>query len=207
MSKRWKRSAHKRALLPPWVPVLYFMASRWYKRASNLPRAGITISKPRKARHCCGQISGWHRFSPLQHNAQPYRKSRRRTDTPGTILSLPAIFSEPFPPPPPLPLSLNEEVFLEVWLSMCHSILRASSHSPLPQTLPPSSTSNVFLDKKSMVSGATLVFLDRSLWLPRFSLLALHAPLLSSSPLFIFSHSVGGMRLCGPVSTAVSLPS
>lgn len=46
----------------PWEPVLYFMTRRWYKRASNLSRAGITISKPRKARHSCGQISGWHRF-------------------------------------------------------------------------------------------------------------------------------------------------
>lgn len=49
----------------PRVPVFYFTAGRWYKRASNLSQAGITISKPRKARHCCRQISGWHRFSPL----------------------------------------------------------------------------------------------------------------------------------------------
>lgn len=41
----------------PWVPVLYFMAKWRYKRASNLSPAGITISKPRKARHHCGQIS------------------------------------------------------------------------------------------------------------------------------------------------------
>lgn len=90
-----------------WVPILYFMARRWYKRASNLSRAGITISKPRKARHCCGQISGWHRFSALsaaEYNPRPYRNQAMNWHSRDDLFTphhLPALF----------PLKLHEASF------------------------------------------------------------------------------------------------
>lgn len=85
----------------PCVPVVYFMARRWYKRASNLSRAGITISKPRKARHHCGQISGWHRSPPLsavEHNPGPYRNQDELTLQRRSFHSLPSSrqHEEPF---------------------------------------------------------------------------------------------------------------
>lgn len=140
----------------PWVPVLYFMARRWYKRASNLSRAGITISKPRKARHRCGQISGWHRFTPLlqQSTILSLIEIKGRTDTPGTIFSLPAIF-------PHLFLSLHEASFRECGIIVslagfslnpaCQlpwTVLSSSVAFKKKPTLPPSSTSNISWQEK-----------------------------------------------------------
>lgn len=136
----------------PWVPVLYFMAWRWYKRASNLSRAGITISKPRKARHCCGQISGWHMFSPLsaaEYKPQLYRNHGTHWHSRDDLLTPHSFF---------LLLSLHEKVFGSV-ASSCHlldsvssSALSSSISSAFKKkpTLPPSSTSSVFLDKKKV---------------------------------------------------------
>lgn len=73
-----------------WLSGLHFTTWRRYKRASKLSQTGITISKLHKARHRCGQISGWHRFSSLpaaEHNPRHY-KSRGTVWGSGTIFSL-----------------------------------------------------------------------------------------------------------------------
>lgn len=71
-----------------------FMAWQWYKRPSKLPKAGITISKPCKARHRCGQIRGWHRFSSLsavEKHLQP-RGSQPAKDQRWSFFHFAAIF-------------------------------------------------------------------------------------------------------------------
>lgn len=134
----------------PWVPVLYFMAWRWYKRASNLSRAGITISKPRKARHCCGQISGWHMFSPLsaaEHKPQLYRNHGTHWHSRDNLLTSRIFFSfsawESFRECGVImPLATFSLIF-------CTLIFYSSTFKKKP-TLPPSSTSSAFLDKKKV---------------------------------------------------------
>lgn len=228
--------AQKSAVASPWpllgvlgANVLYFMARRWYKRASNLSQAGITISKPRKARHRCRQILGWHRFSAL--TILSLIEIKGRTDTTGTIFLLPSIFLLFF-------FLYMKQDFGSV-ASLCHLVgfnlnpacqlsssvlsssiallLRRNQHSlhPLPQMFFLTCL-EVFLNsqwshQKLLHSVSVSIFLIIRLHPSHLniSLFLLSICAFFSFPLFLTSLllllSQGGMWLCGPVSTVVYL--